>query len=291
MQIAYHFGVHCTDEDKLIRCLLKNRGTLAAQGIVVPGPGRYRPVLRQTLDTLHGAPASPDMQQTLLDAMMDEDAAERIVLSSESFLCPPPGALGGGVLYPHAGERAAWFPPLFPEAQTEFHIAVRNLATFLPALLARPKMPPAEEALDENDPMQLSWADMIARIRAASPNVPITVWCDEDTPLIWPEVLNAVSGHDGEVPLDALYDRVASLLSEDGLARMQSYLESHPPQTEDQRRRIVSAFLDKFVPAEMLEMELDLPGWSEDYVTALTESYEDDLARIAEMRGVRLITQ
>ena len=47
MRIVYHLGAHCTDEDRLVRCLLKNRATLAEQGIVVPAPTRYRKLLRE----------------------------------------------------------------------------------------------------------------------------------------------------------------------------------------------------------------------------------------------------
>ncbi len=55
MRIVYHLGAHCTDDERLVRCLLKNRGTLAEQGIVVPGPTRYRNLLRDTAATLKGA--------------------------------------------------------------------------------------------------------------------------------------------------------------------------------------------------------------------------------------------
>lgn len=291
MQVAFHFGMHCTDEDKLVRCLLKNRGVLSSERIIVPGPGRYRPVVREALQSLKGARASEEMQQTLLDAVIDEDDVERLVLSSESFLCPPEGALGQGMLYPMAGEKTQWFTQLFPGAECEFHLAIRNPATFLPALFARPKISDPDAVMADNDPMQLSWAEMIGRITEANPGVPVTVWCDEDTPLIWPEVLQAVSGHQEQTRLDGLYDRLSGLLSEDGMSRMICYLDEHPPDTEDQRRRIVSAFLDKFVTDEALEVELDLPGWSEAYVEALTERYEADMERIAKMPGVRFITQ
>ena len=50
MEIVYHLGAHCTDEERLLRCLLKNRGALSAQGIVVPGPARYRNLLRDPVD-------------------------------------------------------------------------------------------------------------------------------------------------------------------------------------------------------------------------------------------------
>ena len=36
MRIVYHLGAHCTDEDRLVRCLLKNRAVLAEAGIAVP---------------------------------------------------------------------------------------------------------------------------------------------------------------------------------------------------------------------------------------------------------------
>ena len=42
MRIVYHLGAHCTDDERLMRCLLKNRDVLSAQGIVVPGPSKYR---------------------------------------------------------------------------------------------------------------------------------------------------------------------------------------------------------------------------------------------------------
>ena len=81
MRIVYHLGAHCTDDDRLIRCLLKNRAVLATQGIVVPPPNRYRTLLRDTAIQLKGAVASADTQALVLDQMMDEDAADRLVLS------------------------------------------------------------------------------------------------------------------------------------------------------------------------------------------------------------------
>ena len=45
MEIAFHLGAHCTDENQLLRSLLDDKGRLADQGICVPGPGRYRDVI------------------------------------------------------------------------------------------------------------------------------------------------------------------------------------------------------------------------------------------------------
>ena len=94
MRIVYHLGVHCTDEDRLVRCLLKNRAVLAEQGIVVPPPTRYRNLLRDTVNQLRGAAASEETEAMILDQIMDEGAGDRLILSWSSFLSFPAYAVG-----------------------------------------------------------------------------------------------------------------------------------------------------------------------------------------------------
>jgi hypothetical protein len=91
MRIVYHLGAHCTDEERLVRCLLKNRAVLAEQGIVVPSPTRYRKLLRDTAVQLRGATASIETQALILDQIMEEAVADRLILSWDSFLSFPPG--------------------------------------------------------------------------------------------------------------------------------------------------------------------------------------------------------
>ena len=138
MRIVYHLGAHCTDDERLLRCLLKNRGLLAKQGIVVPGPTRYRTLLRETAVALKGQPASMDTQALVLEQIMEVDRAERLVLSWDSFLSYPNWALEGG-LYRSAGERVRAFSQIFPQIEPEFFLAIRNPATFLPALFDKQK--------------------------------------------------------------------------------------------------------------------------------------------------------
>lgn len=288
MRIVYHLGAHCTDEERLLRCLLKNRQRLGEQGIVVPGPARYRALLRDTAITLKGQAASRDTQALVLEQIMEEDRAERLILSWENFLSFPQWALKGR-LYPSAAERVRAFTQIFPEIEAEFHLAIRNPATFLPDLFAKQRDRSYEQFMEGTDPLLLHWSDVIEDVLDQNPGVPFTVWCDEDTPLIWPEVLQAVSGHAPETPLDDTDDLVASLMLPDGMERMRAYLRDHPVQTAAQRRRVVSAFLDKFAIPEKIEMELDLPGWTEDTVSTLTQSYQADVARIRAIPGVTFI--
>ncbi len=289
MRIVYHLGAHCTDEDRLVRCLLNNQAMLGDQGIVVPSPTQYRKLLRDTAVQLKGKPASVDMQAMVLDQIMKQDRADRLILSWDSFLSFPQWALRG-MIYPFAGERIRAFTHIFPEIGAEFHMALRNPATFLPALFEKQKVKGYAEFMEGTDPARLRWSDVIAQIRNQNPDAPLTIWCDEDTPLIWPEVLQAVSGHAPGTVLADTDELLTSIMAPDGLARMRNYMEGHPPENALQRRRIVSAFLEKFALAERVEMEFDLPGWTPALVEQMTTAYQADLALIAGMDGVTVIS-
>lgn len=290
MRIVYHLGAHCTDEERLIRCLLKNRAALADQGIVVPAPTRYRRLLRDTAVQLRGAAATIETQALVLEQIMDEDEAERLILSWDSFLSFPQWVLRGQ-LYGFAGERIRAFTQIFPEIEAEFHLAIRNPATFLPALFEKQRGAKSyEEFMEGADPMDLRWSDVVRQIVAQNPGVPLTIWCDEDTPLIWPEVLQAVAGFADGTGLEDTDELLSLIMAGDGLARMRGYLASHPPSSAGQRRRVVSAFLDKFALPERVAMSFSMPGWSQDTVEEMTRRYQDDIAAIAQIPGVRMIT-
>ena len=288
MRIVYHLGAHCTDEDRLIRCLLKNRAVLSEQGIEVPSPTRYRKLLRETLLKLQDGVASDDMQALLLDQIMDADSAERLILSWDNFLNFPSWAVTGGLYY-LAGERVNALRRVFPSLEVECHLAIRNPATFLPALKQKVAAKGSREGLPPVDPMKLNWSNVARQILYHNPGVPLTVWCDEETPLIWPEVLQAVSGH---APGTALVDTdevLAMIMNDIGLARMKTYCAEHPPQSATQRRRIVSAFLEKFARPDQVNFEIDMPGWTDDFVTTLTTRYHEDVDRLSQLPGVTVI--
>jgi hypothetical protein len=289
MRIVYHLGAHCTDEDRLIRCLLKNRSTLAAAGIAVPSPTRYRRLMRDTAVQLKRSPATEDQQALILDHILDEGEVDRVILSWDSFLSYAPWAVRGS-LYPFAGERIRGFTQLLPDFEAEFHLALRNPATFLPALQKAVNVKGQKDILEYVDPQLLRWSDVVIQILTQNPGVPLTVWCDEETPLIWPEVLQAVSGHGPELQLAETDELLALIMNEIGIARLKAYLAEHPPQTVQQRRRVVSAFLEKFALPDRVDYEIDLPDWNEDIVQRLTDRYFADVERIRQLPGVTLLT-
>lgn len=291
MRYTFHIGLHCTDEDRLLSCLLANEERLMNAGTVAARPGRFRPALRKAMLGLKGSPAPEDVQQSILDAVMDVDHAEHVLFSSDSFLCVPMRAVVEGKLYPLVGQRAPWIRNLFPQSPARFCLALRNPATFLPAIQQRFSEAESFGAfLDRIDPEALSWADMVARLRDAIPDAEIVAWCNEDTPLLWPELLRLLAHLPDDVTLDEELAFVESLMRPEGASRLQQYLGSHPQITGNHRQRIISVFLDKFADAETVETDpSSLPDWDTPRIAALTEAYEGDVARIGAMDGVRLL--
>lgn len=293
MRIVYHLGAHCTDEERLLRCLLKNRGTLAAQGIIVPGPTRYRSLLRETAVALKGQPASRDTQALVLEQIMEVDRAERLVLSWDSFLSYPTWAMEGG-LYRAAGERVRAFCQIFPEIEAEFHLAIRNPASFLPALYDKQKGAKGgskefQGFLKGRDPLDIRWSEVIDRILDMNPGVPLTMWCDEDTPLIWHDVLQAVSGHAPGTELEDSFDLLSQVMSPEGMKRMLAYFASHAITTPELRRKVIAAFLDKFALPDRITQDIEAPGWSAETVEELTQAYDEDVALIRATEGLRFL--
>jgi hypothetical protein len=285
MHMVYHLGAHCTDDERLVRCLLKNHDVLLAQGIAVPAPQHYRNLLRDTAIQLKGAAAPPSLQAELLEQIKVPDDVHRVIFSWENFLGLPNWALGGNI-YPAAADRVRAFIQLFPDSTVEFHLALRNPATFLPALVAKQVNPENANVLTSKDPLAWCWSETVQRILKGNPGIALTVWCDEDTPLIWPEVVQAVSGHAPDTALEGNFDVLATIMSADGLRRLRAYLDTKGPFTAERRRRAVTAFLDKFARPDQLEVQIDVPGWTADLVAEMSVAYDRDVALIASYPGV-----
>ena len=73
------------------------------------------------------------------------------------------------------------------------------------------------------------------------------------------------------------------------MQRFAAYLKSHPDMTEIQKRRVISAFLDKFALEEEIEAELDLAGWTKDLMDDMTDVYDEDMLEVQRIPGITLI--
>jgi hypothetical protein len=89
MQLVIHTGAHFTEEERLMKCLLRSKSAFSKQGIAVPEPGKYRRLLKQTLGALKSAQAAEGARDVLLDAIMDKKDADRLVLNNAHFFGAP----------------------------------------------------------------------------------------------------------------------------------------------------------------------------------------------------------
>lgn len=289
MKIIFHTGAHCTDDDRLLKCLLRNKEGFSQHGIAVPGPGKYRELLKDTFKALDAGPPAEGARDVLIDAILDDEVADRLILSNEHFFGSPRYALDHGMLYPEGPDRVAKMHELFDEDQVELYMAIRNPASFLPAVLHKATEQRIAETLGQIDPRSLLWSDLFHRIREAVPSVKITVWCNEDLPLIWGEVVRRLAGLPLDEKIAGGFDLISEIMSKEGMQRFRVYLHQNPDMTEAQRRRVITAFLDKYALEDEIVEELDLPGWSDDLVEEMTGIYEADIDAIADIPGVRVI--
>lgn len=290
MQVVIHAGAHLTDEDRLITCLLENETRLEEIGTDVPPPQSYRKLLRDILQEALKTGITREARDVFLAAIKHDSSADRLVLSNPGFFGTPKMAVGQGQIYPAAESRLSAMQQLFPGDNIELFLGIRNPASFLPALFSKTPVERMDDFLNGVPPTDFRWSNSIARIRAAHPEMPITVWCNEDTPLTWAQIVREMAGLEPTVGIAGEFTLLREIMTPAGMKRFESYIDSHPGMTEVQKRRVIAAFLDKFVKEDAIEEELDLPGWTEDLVDQMSELYDEDVYEVERVPGVTMIT-
>ncbi|MFK7838486.1 MAG: hypothetical protein AB8B60_19940 [Sulfitobacter sp.] len=290
MQLVLHTGAHYTEQERLIKSVLRNNDGFAKRGVIVPGPNSYRGLVRDTLNAMRKTPASPEAREVLLDVILDGAPAERLILSDANFFRTAGTAIQQGVLYPAAAGRIAHMAKLFAEDEVEIFLGIRNPATLVPLLY--------QQAVDSTEvgfwggrrAQDIRWSDLIHEIREMAPTVPITFWCNEDAPLIWARIIREMAGIALDEKITGGFDLLSTIMSKEGMERLRSYLHGHQEMNEEQKQRVIAAFLDKFAIDDEIEEELDMPGWTEELVDELSVLYDQDVAMIERIDGVRMIS-
>lgn len=289
MQVVLHAGAHMTDEDRLVKCLAENTDLLMGIGTNVPAPTSYRKLLRDIINSSESEGINASARDVFVDTVAREGAIDRLVLSNFGFFGTPKMAVGQAQLYPPAVTRLEAFHKLFPNDEIEIFLGICNPATFFPSLFEQTNFNAIADLLGGVPPTAFRWSETLERIRATFPDLPITVWCNEDLPLIWAQVVREMGGLDPHVEFKGEFSFLSEIMSDVGMKRFETYVENHAGMTEIQKRRVISAFLDKFARDDAVEEEFDLPGWTDAMVEDLTELYDEDVFAIARVPGINLI--
>lgn len=289
MQIAYHIGVHCTDGDRMLKTLLNNRNWLLREGTEVVTPNRHRAVLDEALEALQGGTATPEMEQIMLDALVESDNPSRLVMSSATFMGAPGRVCGQGGLYPQMGARVSALRKLFPSAECEFFVAIRNPATLLTEVLPQFTGGGYRELVQGCRPEDLRWRDPLLSLLRAAAGCRVVIWCHEDVPLIWPELVRLLGHIPHDVPLSGALIYMYDLLGEAGIARLRDAVAGQDNLDITRRRDIYARVLEKYALPGTLDQVIDLPGWTQEVVDQVTDLYRADAAMIAAQPGVEFV--
>ena len=191
------------------------------------------------------------------------------------------------MIYSTAEARLDIFRQIFSPHEVELFLAIRNPAAFLPAMLKDTSFASVHEMMRGADYTALRWSDLIHRLRQALPGIPVTVWCNEDSPLIWPQIMRRIAAVD--VPLAGEHDMLGEIMIAEGFSRFETYMKAHPHLNAAQELRVMTEFLDKFADEAAIEEVLDAPEWTDGIVELMTARYDADLALISAIEGVQVI--
>ena len=264
MEIVFHIGAHCTDEGLLVRSLRLNSRSLESDGILVPPPKTYFSVLRDAMRRYEGDVPDKETRGAILEAMLNGREGRRVVLSHENLIAFAPFVFAKKDFYSRIGDKARWLRNLFPDNPVEFHIGLRDPASLVPAIYRRKKDSVDAASFSNSINLEsLSWHAVLRDLQEGVPDCPIVAWCNEDTPLTWPEILQAVTDHEPDLKLENSDGVLKTLLSEEGVRRMRGFLDTNPPKSVKQRRQIALAFFDKYGDLDVLQEDVELPGWNE----------------------------
>lgn len=291
MRIILHAGAHCTDDDRLLTTLIRNKEILTKAKVAVPHPESYgillRGMLNQTLKKELVSETDKPFVETILKGAPTN--SETIILSNAVFFGFPTEILRSGQLYPNAITLLEKFLQLFPGDDVHLYFSIRNPASFLPAVFEASGLAEFSEVLAGTNPLEVQWSELFNRIRHAFPQLPVTLWCNEDSPFIWGQILRQMTQLPMAQMLSGDFDVFSEIVTKSGFERFKSYIGSHPTLTLRQLGIVMGAFAEKFGRREIILEEVEAPGWDQTLIQDLTDLYYEDLKSLPQIPNVNLI--
>ncbi len=289
MQVVIHAGVAFTDDGLLARSLQANRAALQERRTLLLGPRHCRQFVKVMSDTLADNAAPPDARRDLQSILPKGSDAQRVLVSSEKFFGPRRTAIQDGQLYPLAGQRTAYTERLLEGVQIELFFGLMNPAIFIPKILLSLRNELRRTILKSIDLSCLSWLSMLEDLRDLAPGIRLTLWEHEDTPLIWGDIMRAMSGLPEDTAMQDEHALLASLLTEVGKRELVVVNQHRTSQDDGAVRAEIRRIFEHHAEPDKIEVELDFPGWNADVISAFSELYAQDLDRIQTMQGVRVL--
>ena len=290
MKLVIHAGVAFSDNGRLLQSLQANGRMFLYYGASIPKHRRYRQLVQPVLDSLWTEPPTPTLHEQFRQAVPAVPGVKRTMVTDEEILGGVTKIIRDDRFYPLAGKRLAYLDQILDDIQIEVFLGIVNPGVFIPKVLNSLTEKRRLSAIESTDFSSLSWLSFVEDIRAKAPNVNVTLWSNEDTPLIWGDILRAMGDLQDDVPLKDEYSLLTSLLSPTGQREVTSLTQQDPAPTKEALRNDLSFLLNDFADPDQIEEEIDLPGWTDELLNAFTELYEQDINKIREMPDVKFLS-
>ncbi|KIC42034.1 hypothetical protein RA27_01095 [Ruegeria sp. ANG-R] len=289
MQMVIQAGAHFTDDAQLLHLLQANAQIVGENHTAFWGLRPFRKIFRPALKPSDNRPSQQDTLAQFRKLLPKDQQVDRAILSSALYLGERSSIIMDGQFYPNAGQRMAYLDHLFSDSTVELFVGLRNPGSFIPNVLMLLSARERERIIDTTDLSCLSWLTVIEDIRDLAPDVKITLWSNEDSPLICGQIARALAGLPEDTPLEQEFALLTSLVSEVGKREIQSLIEQRDAAHNPAFRDSLAQIFQQHALTDAIEEEVKLPGWNEDIVAAFTELYEQDLARLQTMPDIRFL--
>lgn len=291
MRITLHIGAHHTRTPRLVGAIKSCERAFGRLNIASSSPNHYRPIIASELTRLDGLPPIISEEDAVLAQILgDKSDTQNLIMINEDWAGDRNMMFKGGQLYTGIGASVSRVAELFSQHDVHITMAIRNPAFLINAALTAPGTPASLNwFLKSNDPMELSWVAPVEQLQDALPKAQITMWCEEDTPLIWPRIIRHVANVADDTPVRGTLAAIADSLQPEGIDRFRTFMRNHTLTSDVQYERAVLAFLDKYADESVMTASCNVPGWTAETVHDLSLNYEDDIATLAAKDNVTFI--
>ena len=191
-QWRIHLGAHKTATTHLQETLAAVRDDLAGQGVdFIPSPLVREGNLAQTLWKRRPIARLPivgnvHMREAIEAVLAPLRIGPEVVAFSEENIVGVPEHMLMVPLYPRAAANVGRLATLAGRAEVVFFLSIRSYDTLIPSAYVETlkHVPPPPGGFQEARARLLSrppsWFDLVSRIRAAAPGIPLRIWRQED---------------------------------------------------------------------------------------------------------------
>ncbi len=279
-----HLGADKTATTHVQEILALMRPQLAARGIdFLPNDLVRKSGLAKALGARRASTRLPLVRGRVVRGLMARHldplraGPGAIVLSEEKFLGGSQHVFADP-LYPQAGRIARLLASLAGRAEVVFFLSIRSFEQQLPSAYVQELkfLPPLEGGFENIKARVLarppSWFDLVRRIRAAAPEIPLRIWRQEDYRANAGAILAALCGREIG-PLPAIEDPPWTKSPDLAAIREAEALPPDMPR-DDRRIRALEIFADSGAGARF-------EPFAEEERRRLQAAYAADLERIA----------